>query len=79
MNPSFSKKEHVLSLDLYNRQPDMDVVLATAGFYRLKKNRAREIIVSVCTEVGKWLPRARALGLSKLECAEAEHLFLTTF
>jgi serine/threonine-protein kinase HipA len=79
MNPSFSKKEHVLSLDLYNRQPDLDVVLATAGFYRLKKSRAREIIVSVCSEVGKWLPRARALGLSRLECAEAEHLFLSAF
>ena len=24
MNPSFRKEEHVLSLDLYNRQPDLE-------------------------------------------------------
>jgi len=27
MNPSFRKDEHVLSLDLYNRQPDLEVFL----------------------------------------------------
>lgn len=32
MNPSFKREEHVLSLDLYNRQPDLDVVLSTASF-----------------------------------------------
>ncbi len=69
----------ILSLDLYNRQPDLDVVLSTAGFYRLKKSRAREIVVNICEEVGKWITRARALGLSKSECAEAEHLFMATF
>jgi len=75
MNPSFRKDEHVLSLDLYNRQPDMDVVLSTAGFYRLESSRAKQIIVAVCTVVGEWQTRARKLGLSRQECAGADHLF----
>jgi serine/threonine-protein kinase HipA len=75
MNPSFRKEEHVLSLDLYNRRPDMDVVLSTAGFYRLKNSRAKEIIAAVCAAVKEWRARARKLGLNRQECAEAEHLF----
>ncbi|MBA4386919.1 MAG: type II toxin-antitoxin system HipA family toxin [Verrucomicrobia bacterium] len=77
MNPSFRKKEHVLSLDLYSRQPEMDVVLSTAGFYRLENSRAREIIVKVRAVVGEWQSHARTLGLSRQACAEAEHLFCT--
>jgi serine/threonine-protein kinase HipA len=75
MNPSFRKEEHVLSLDLYNRHPDMDVVLSTAGFYRLEDNRAKEIIAAVLRTVGEWQTCARTLGLNRQECAEAEHLF----
>lgn len=76
MNPSFRKDEHVLSLDLYNRQPDLEVVLATADYYRLELCRAKEIVNEVCTMVGGWKARARKLGLTSQECAEAEHLFL---
>lgn len=75
MNPSFKKEEHVLSLDLYSRKPNMEVVLSTAGFYRLEQSRAKEIIVAVCAAVGKWQTHARKLGLSRQECAEAAHLF----
>lgn len=78
MNPSFKKDEHVLSLDLYNRQPDLDVVLATADYYRLETGRARKIVNDVCKVVGGWKVRARKLGLTSQECAEAEHLFLHT-
>jgi len=76
MNPSFRKDEHVLSLDLYNRQPDLEVVLATADYYRLEIGRARKIINDVCKVVSGWKARARKLGLTSQECAEAEHLFL---
>jgi hypothetical protein len=53
----------------------MDVVLSTAGFYRLKNSRAKEIIAAVCAAVKEWRARARKLGLNRQECAEAEHLF----
>ena len=58
MNPSFRKDEHVLSLDLHNRRPDMDVVLSTAGFYRLASSRAKNIIaeVSARSESGGLAP-----------------------
>jgi serine/threonine-protein kinase HipA len=75
MNPSFKKDEHVLSLDLYNRQPDLDAVLSTAAYYRLDNARAREIVSNVCAVVGDWKPHAKKLGLTAQECAEAEHLF----
>ena len=76
MNPSFRKEEHALSLDLYHRQPDMDIVLSTAEYYRLDQGRAKEIVRHVCNVVGKWKSRARRLGLSAQEISEAEHLFL---
>lgn len=75
MNPSFRKDEHVLSLDLYNRQPDLEIVLSTAEYYRLDTGLAKKIVHEVCKIVGEWKNRARKLGLSTLECSEAEHLF----
>ena len=78
MNPSFRKDEHVLSVDLYNRRPDMELVLSTAGFYRLADSRAQQIITEVGTVVKEWQTHAGKLGLSRQECAEAEHLFCFT-
>lgn len=76
MNPSFKKDEHVLAIDLNNRQPDFDVLMETAGFYRLNPDQAEIIIEKVKRVVSGWQKRARRLGLSKQECFEAEHLFL---
>ncbi len=75
MNPSFRKEEHALSLDLYNHQPDMDIVLSTAYYYRLEMGRAKEIVSDVCKVVGEWKGLAKRLGLSAQECADAAHLF----
>lgn len=79
MNPSFKKEEHALSLDAYNRQPDLEIVLSTAEYYRLDIGRAKEIITDVCKVVGDWKSRARKLGLTTQECLEAEHLFCSTY
>jgi serine/threonine-protein kinase HipA len=76
MNPSFKKDEHVLSLDLYNRQPDLECVLSTADYYRLETGRAKKIIGDICKVVGEWKSHAKILGLNIHECSEAEHLFL---
>lgn len=78
MNPSFRKDEHVLAIDLYNRLPDLEVVLSTAEYYRLNSARAQEIITEVCAVVEGWSARARKLGLTTQECSEAEHLFCGT-
>lgn len=78
MNPSFKKEEHVLALDLYTRQPDLDAVLSTAEFYRLNNDVAGGIKSAVCKVVSGWQLHAKRLGISAQECAEAEHLFLTS-
>lgn len=75
MNPSFRKAEHVLSLDLYNRQPDFQVAIATAEYYRMNRARAGIIVREVCEVVTGWKVLAKRLGLSGQECSEAEHLF----
>lgn len=78
MNPSFRKDEHVLSLDLYHRQPDMEIALSTSGYYRLDTDHANRIISDVCEVVGEWKGRAKKLGLTAHEISEAEHLFCRT-
>ncbi len=75
MNPSFKKDEHVLALDLHTRQPDIGVVIETAGCYRLSQNQSEVIVERVGKVIGTWQDRARKLGLSKQECSEAVHLF----
>ncbi len=76
MNPSFKKSEHVLSLDLYSRQPDLQTVFETSRYYQLTDERADQIITNVCNTVGKWQTFAKRLGLSNQDCLEAEHLFI---
>ena len=75
MNPSFKKDEHVLSFDLYNRKPDLDVVISTAEYYRLNIDLARKIVTDTCKVVEEWKAGAKKLGLTARECSEAEHLF----
>jgi len=75
MNPAFSKYEHALSVDLYNRQPDLESVLATAAYYRLRDDHAQKIVEKVCEVITGWQSRARKLGLTALDCAKAENLF----
>ena len=78
MNPSFRKTEHVLSFDLYHRQPSIETALSTASHYQLDSARAKQIVHEVCSVVKGWKIRARQIGLSAHECSEAEHLFLTS-
>lgn len=75
LNPSFKKEEHVLALDLYQRRPDFALVIQTAGYYRLSKDRAHAIVRQVCQVVAGWEGRARHYGLSRQECLAGAHLF----
>ncbi len=78
MNPSFSKKEHVLALDLDERRPDLETVLSTAPQYRLAKRSAEKIVGRIRKAVSGWEVVAKGNGLSSGECAEAKHLFAGT-
>lgn len=76
LNPSFSKEEHVLSIDLYRRLPDLDAALATAEYYQLDRKSARESVDEVLSEVSAWESHAKNLGIDAQERAGARHLFL---
>lgn len=76
MNPSFKKDEHALSLNVYDRVPDLGIVVSTSEYYRVSASRAKEIVDMVCEVVAGWKGRAKKLKLSAGEVAMAEHLFL---
>ena len=67
VNPNPDKSAHVLSIDGDDASPDVSLLLATAEFYRLAPKAAQAIEREVRGAVRGWEPRARALGLRKLE------------
>ncbi len=76
MNPSFKKEDHALALDFDNHQPNLDIVLDTAGYYRLERKKAKKIIQKVRDTVSGLGKCAKNYGLSRQDCLEAKHLFL---
>jgi len=74
MNPSFKKDEHTLAIDLYSHQPDMSLVMETAGYYRLDTTQARQICDQVTTVVTAWQTQAKRLGITASEQSDAAHL-----
>jgi len=75
MNPS-PKTDHVLALDTDSTHPDLNTVLATAPFYRLRDREAEEIVARVLGEVRQLQTCAAKLGIPRSELRELEHLFM---
>lgn len=75
MNPNLDKREHVLLLDEVSAEPDIDNVVATAEYYRLKPASAGKILTQVRAAVSGWKQTARALGLSRSELQRMEAAF----
>jgi serine/threonine-protein kinase HipA len=59
VNPSIDKSTHVLNIDDVDNRPSLGTVLATAAFYRLTHQRAKEIIDDVVNVVRNWKSVAR--------------------
>lgn len=76
MNPSFKKDEHALAIDLYGHQPDMSLVVETAGYYRLSAAQAGQICDQVTAVVAAWQTQAKRLGIPLSEQHDAAHLFV---
>jgi serine/threonine-protein kinase HipA len=70
MNPSTKKDSHVLALDDSSTEPDLDTVLSTAEFYRVKPAQAKADLERLMQVVGTWRHKAKRLGLSGEDCAE---------
>jgi serine/threonine-protein kinase HipA len=70
MNPSTTKDEHVLTLDGDSPIPDLDTVMATAGYYQVSALQAKEDLEKLRAVLGTWKARARRLKLSAEDILE---------
>ncbi len=75
MNPNLDKHEHALMLDDTSAEPNLDVALETAEFYRLTRKAAERLLVQVRSTVRKWRTVAKAVGLSRAEVDRMEGAF----
>lgn len=69
VNPSIDKSTHVLNIDDVDNRPSLETVLATAAFYRLTSQRAKEVIDQVVKVVADWKSVARR---AKIAAADVE-------
>jgi serine/threonine-protein kinase HipA len=63
MNPSIDKAEHVLAIDDRSNVPDLDTVVDTHDFYRLRKAEALAELDRLRGVMRGWERRAKTLGL----------------
>ena len=64
MNPSIDRREHVLTIDGLSADPDIELALATCGFYGLDDGRANEIVDNTRAIVSTWKERARKMRIA---------------
>jgi serine/threonine-protein kinase HipA len=75
LNPNPSKAEHTLTFDGTAAVPDLELVLKTAGFYRLENRAAQRVRQEVEAAVSRWPELARRLGLSRDEIGRMRSVF----
>ena len=76
MNPNLSKATHALALDDAMPEPDIEVAVSTADFYRLSDIQALDILAEVVEAVSKWDAVAKSLKLSAAEIDRMKSAFL---
>lgn len=69
VNPSIDKAEHVLNIDDSDNRPSLQTVLATAAFYGLSEERARQVIEDVAAAVDGWEEEAKKAGIARGDVA----------
>lgn len=77
VNPSIDKAEHVLNIDDGDNRPSLETVLATAPFYRLATERAREIVANVMEVVASWEATAHRAGIARADIELTAKAFST--
>lgn len=75
VNPNVEKDTHVLNLDETDNRPSMASVRATFDYYRIKPEKAEQIIQDVLGVVRDWENRAKRQGLSAEERLESRRAF----
>lgn len=69
MNPNPNRQDHVLTLDGERATPNLDVVRASADYYRLDARSADRIIHEIQDVLTGWESAARSLNLPRAEIA----------
>lgn len=69
VNPNPDKDHHVLAIDMRDPSPDSSLLLATADYYRLSRQRVEAVSEQVRAAVRGWEHRARTLGATTGEIA----------
>ena len=64
MNLSIGRREPVLTIDALIADADIELAVATAGFYGIGEGRANEIVDKTRAIVSNWKERARKLGIA---------------
>jgi len=65
VNPTIDKAEHVLNIDDADNRPSLATVLATAAFYGLSPERAKQLVDEVRSAVDGWQDAARTAGIAR--------------
>lgn len=75
LNPNPARRSHALRLDESGDLPDLDAVVATAPYYRLKPAVARRMLDRARRTTSAWRKRARAMRIPAAEIAAVEGAF----
>jgi serine/threonine-protein kinase HipA len=67
LNPLPNKRDHATALDDGSYTPDLDLVLQTSGYYRIKRPQAEAIITEVREAVSPWRRVAAQVGIHRDE------------
>jgi serine/threonine-protein kinase HipA len=76
LNPVPELKEHTLALDEANPTPDLELVRASAPYYRIQRRRAEEILLELRNAVNRWREVARETGIHRDEAAVMADAFV---
>jgi serine/threonine-protein kinase HipA len=75
LNPNPARRSHALRLDETSDLPELDTVMATAPYYRVKPTAARRLLERMRKLTRTWRDRARAARLAATEAAAVEAAF----
>lgn len=76
VNPSPDKADHVLNIDATDHSPQIETVLATAGFYGLTASLAQQVVDEVMEVTSCWKELASHTGIAKADIELTARAFI---
>ncbi len=75
LNPTPDLRVHQLAIDEQDARPSIDLVLATAPYYRLRDPEARRIVDEVRAAIAPWRQEAKRIEIAPAEIQLMEAVF----